>query len=49
MSDALSTQQEEGRSTPVPGEVAPAGEEITVLIVGTPPASEHAEYLPDVD
>src|SRR5689334_7379845 len=40
MSDALSTQQEEGRSTPIPGEVAVGGDEITVLVVDDEPSNQ---------
>src|SRR6187551_2910332 len=40
MSDALSTQQDEGRSTPIPGEAAPPGEEITVLVVDDEPSNQ---------
>ena len=40
MSDALSTQHDEGRSTPVPGEAAPPGDEITVLVVDDEPSNQ---------
>jgi DNA-binding NtrC family response regulator len=40
MSDALSNQHDEGRSTPVPGEVTPPGEEITVLVVDDEPSNQ---------
>jgi DNA-binding NtrC family response regulator len=40
MSDALSTQQEEGRSTPIPGDVAVGGDEITVLVVDDEPSNQ---------
>ncbi len=40
MSDALSTLQDEARSTPLPGEVAPTGVEITVLVVDDEPSNQ---------
>ncbi|RYZ07820.1 MAG: sigma-54-dependent Fis family transcriptional regulator [Myxococcales bacterium] len=40
MSDALSTQHEEGRATPIPGEAAPSGDEITVLVVDDEPSNQ---------
>ena len=40
MSDALSMQPDESRSTPVPGEVGAHGEEITVLVVDDEPSNQ---------
>jgi two-component system response regulator HydG len=40
MSDALSAPQEEIRSTPVPGEISPVGEELTVLVVDDEPSNQ---------
>jgi CheY-like chemotaxis protein len=40
MNDALSNAAEDGRSTPIPGEVSPVGEEITVLVVDDEPSNQ---------
>jgi DNA-binding NtrC family response regulator len=40
MSDALSTQHDEGRVTPVPAEPSPPGDEITVLVVDDEPSNQ---------
>ncbi|MDF3065904.1 MAG: fis [Polyangiaceae bacterium] len=40
MSDALSTQHEEGRPTPIPEGPGPTGDEITVLVVDDEPSNQ---------
>src|SRR6188474_589622 len=40
MSDALSAQQDELRSTPLPEQAPPPGEEITVLVVDDEPSNQ---------